>query len=256
MPLGSLATDKASRTAEYRRRKARFAVTRVPAASVPAYEAEGWEIAMPLKRGVRMKKQRPADEILENDFWTILYQFGYKDLNIGRDFTIEIAADKATKVRKQIDVFASDDETVVVTECEFSAGRQRRSLQMDLGEFEANKGPIARALKIFYGEGFSKKIIWLFVTRGITWSEADLARASGFKISVIREQEMRYFSEIALRIGPAGRFQFHASYLSKSAAIAQMTVPAIRTKLGGRICFFFVAPPRKLLPIPTLTIVT
>lgn len=249
MTLGTLAIDKASRAAEYRRRKPRFSVTRIPAANVPEYEANGWEVASVLKRGVRMKKQRPADEILENDFWAVLYQFGYKELNIGRDFSIEIAADRATRVKKQIDVFAVDDETVVVAECKYSSTRSRRSMQMDLGEFEANKGPIARALKAHYGESFNKKIIWLFVTRGIEWSQPDLARAAGFRISVIRELELRYFSEIAIRLGAAGRFQFHASFLSKSAAISQITVSAVRTKLGGRPCFFFVAPPRKLLPI-------
>jgi DGQHR domain-containing protein len=60
---------------------------------------------------------------------------------------------------------------------------------------------------------------------------------------------MRYFSEIALRLGPAGRFQFHAEFLAKSTAIDKITVPAIRSKLGGSVCYFFVAPPRKLLPI-------
>jgi DGQHR domain-containing protein len=249
MPIGQLAKDKATRAAEYRRRKQRFQIKRVPTADVESHKETGWEVVTPLKRGVRIKKQRPADEILENDFWSILYQFGYKELNIGRDFFIEITQDRTNKTAKHVDVFALDDETVVVAECKYSATRHRRSFQKDLGEFEANKGPIARALKAVYGETFNKKIIWLFVTRNIEWSETDVARARKFNIRPVRELEMRYFSEIANRLGPAGRFQFHAEYLAKSQAISQMTVPAIRSKVGGKQCFFFVAPPRKLLPI-------
>lgn len=249
MPVGVLASDKIARTTEFKRRKARFEAKRVATSEVDEYRANGWEVATPLKRGVRIKKQKPDDEQLENDFWIILYHFGYRHLNIGRRFTIEITQHGGQSVTKQIDVFAADDETVVVAECKSSTEKRRRPLQGDLGEFEANKGPIARALRAHFGEPFNRKVIWAFVTRNIIWSTPDRARAREFGIHVISEQEMRYFSEIAVRLGPAGRFQFHAEFLARSKAISDISVPAIRTRLGGTKCYFFVAPPRKILPI-------
>ncbi len=167
MPVGVLAADKVSRISEFKRRKSRFELKRVPTDEVPDYEARGWEISSRLKRGVRVKKQKPEDEQLENDFWIILYRFGYKQLNIGRRFEIEITQSQGKIIRKQVDVFALDDETVVIAECKSSGVRRKRALQNDIGEFEANKGPIARALRSHFGEPFNRKIIWAFVTRNI-----------------------------------------------------------------------------------------
>jgi DGQHR domain-containing protein len=249
MPVGAVAADRNARIAEFKRRKARYELKRIPAADLAEYEADGWEVSTTLKRGIRVKKQKPEAEQLENDFWIVLYHFGYKRLNLGRKFQIDIIKSSGQIERKQIDMFALDDETVVVAECKSSPARKRRSLYNELGEFEASKGPIAKALRAQFGEPFNRKIIWAFVTRNIEWSQSDVARASEFQIRVITEREMRYFSEIAVRLGPAGRFQFHAEFLAKSTAIAKITVPAIKSKLGGTQCYFFVAPPRKLLPI-------
>lgn len=249
--LGDLVTDKAARIAEYKRRNARFVSRTITENQWEAYQSEGWEWVRQNKSGPAIRKAKPLDEILENDFWAVLYHFGYRALNAGRKFTIEITQHGGNTVRKQIDVFAYDDETVVVAECKASATRRKWSLQKDLGEFEANKGPIARALTKTLGEPFTRKVIWAFVTRNVEWSKNDRARASEFNIRVITELEMRYFSEIAKRLGPAGRFQFHAEYLARTkiAALKDATVPAIKTKIGGTWAYFFVAPPRKLLPI-------
>jgi len=111
-------------------------------------------------------------------------------------------------LRKQIDVFGRDDETVIIAECKASEKLVRRSLQKDLEEFCNLKGPIANAVTKHYGKNFKPKIIWLFVTENIIWSKPDRERAVGGNIRVITERELRYYSEIAEHLGILGDYRF------------------------------------------------
>jgi hypothetical protein len=81
------------------------------------HEAEGWIYIKDLKTGVKMRKSRTHDKLLENRVWCMLYQLGYPVLNSGRRFDIRIAGSDGKPVTKQIDVFAKDDETVIIFEC-------------------------------------------------------------------------------------------------------------------------------------------
>jgi DGQHR domain-containing protein len=246
-----MVSERSARAAEYKKRKARHALSLVKKDEVNELLAKGWSQVKELKTGVRLRKEKSVDELLENDFWSILYLFGYPNINSGRRFTIEITEHGGHKVTKQIDVFAYDDETVIVAECKACQVRTKRPLRKDLGEFEANKGPIARAIRQTVGEIASQKIIWMFVTRNIDWAPADKSLAHQYNIKVATEVELRYFSEIAKRLGPAGRFQFHATFLAKAKvdSLRDVKVAAISTKIGGTKAYFFVAPAKKLLPV-------
>ena len=62
-------------------------------------------------------------------------------------FTILIERKGAEPLRKQVDVFGKDDETVVVAECKACAKLTRRTLQKDIEEFANLKGPISSAVR-------------------------------------------------------------------------------------------------------------
>lgn len=249
--LGPLVSEKTARVAEYKKRKSRYDLQSVVASKADELIAEGWERTPGRGQKVRLKRSKSFDELLENDFWSILYLFGYPNLNGGRKFTVELSQHGGKSITKQIDVLAFDDETVVVAECKACETRSKRSLRKDISEFEANKKSIVNALKQYTGNDRGQKFLWLFVTRNIEWSTADKGLAEQHNIRIVSERDLRYFSEIAKRLGPAGRFQFHATYLAatKVDALRDVTVPAIRTKVGGHQAYFFVAPAKKLLPI-------
>ncbi|MCU4180196.1 DGQHR domain-containing protein [Bosea sp. BH3] len=240
-----------ARIAEYKKRKSRYDLQSVVASKADELIADGWERAPGRGQKIRLKRSKSFDELLENDFWTVLYLFGYPNLNAGRKFTVELSQHGGKPITKQIDVLAFDDETVVVAECKACETRSKRSLRKDISEFEANKKAIANALKHYLGKDGGQKFLWLFVTRNIEWSTTDRGLAEQHNIRIVSERDLRYFSEIAKRLGPAGRFQFHATYLAatKVDALRDVKVPAIRTKVGGCQAYFFVAPARKLLPI-------
>jgi DNA sulfur modification protein DndB len=249
--LDPLLTDKGRIRREATKRRDRFERISVPSGDVPELVADGWETDKELKVRTRLRRPRPAEDLLEDRTWFLMYLMGYHELNSGRHFEVLIERKGAAPTRKQVDVFAKDDETVVVAECKASEVVKRRSLQKDLEELGSLKGAIAAAVKNHYGSSFKPKIIWLFVTQNIIWSQPDRDRAAGLNIRIITERELRYYMQIADHLRGAARFQFLAEFLKdqRIPGLADRRVPAIRGKLGGHRFYSFVTTPAELLKI-------
>ncbi len=244
-----LAEDSKALKREFRKRNTHYRFQNVDPGLVDSYSEQGWERFKKLKRTVKVRKVKPIDERLEDRVWVLLYRMGYPTLNAGRQFKISLPG--ASSIEKQIDIFAKDDETVIVAECKASESPRRRSLQKDLAEFANLKGKIANSVRKHYGEIFKPKIIWLFVTENILWSSQDADRAKSDNIAVVTERELRYFSALASHLGSAARYQFLAEFLSGQSipGLEDRRIPAIRGKLGGRRFYCFVATPRDMLKI-------
>jgi DNA sulfur modification protein DndB len=211
--LGSLLTDPSKIRREAVGKRKPFDEKSISADALPEYEADGRQLDRQLKRVTKVKREKPIDERLENRFWLLLVKMGYPEINDGRNFTISIERKGAEAIKKQIDVFGKDDETVIVAECKACAKPTRRSLQKDIEEFANLKGPISSAIHKHYGKDFKPKIIWLFVTENVIWSDPDKQRAIGENIRIITERELRYYSDVASHLGRAARNQFLAEFL-------------------------------------------
>jgi len=250
--FGPLLDEPSKIKREAVRRRKQFDEKSINAEEIPEYEAEGWQVDKRLKRSIRVKRPKAIDERLENRFWMLLARLGYPQINAGRKFTILIDRKGAEPLRKQVDVFAKDDETVIVAECKASGSFSRRSLQKDIEEFANLKKPIASAIRKHYGEDKKLKIIWLFVTENIIWSTPDKHRANGEQIRIITERELRYYAQVADHLGRAARYQFLAEFLKEQVVpeLSGKTVSAIRGKLGGKPFYCFVTTPRDLLKYP------
>jgi DNA sulfur modification protein DndB len=228
MVLANITVQESDRTTEYRKRKKLHDEKLVTPGAVADYAPQGWIAAKPTKNGVRLRKQRTEAEILENRLWCCLYRLGYSELNVGRNFKIQTA----DGVQKQIDVFAKDDETVVVAECKTAEEHKKKPLQKDLGELHANKRSISTEIRRHYGRDFKPKIIWIFVTDNIALTQADLARAKEYRIDILTDRELTYFEEISKALGTAARQQFKAEYLSglDIPALENKKIPAVKTR--------------------------
>lgn len=249
--IGPLVGEKYEKVAEYKRRKPRFLQKKLKPADADGFLQSGWtQRDTKVGEKIIIEKQKPHDEILEDRFWSILYQFGFDDLNAGRSFQIQVAAG-GEPVRKQIDIFAKVGDVVIVAECKSCAKKQPRGLLKDIGEFASYQKPISNALRKHYGADPKLKIVWLIVTSNLIWSPSDRSRAEAQNIQIIEERELRYFEEIAKNVGPAAKYQFLGEFLSsqKIPELSNYSVPAIRTKLGGHWAYYFLAPPERMLPI-------
>ncbi len=250
-PLEPLLDTERDLRREYRRRNSIWELKSVSHADEEAQVQLGWSIHRRLKTTVKLQKERPLDERLENKWWTLLYKMGYQEMNAGRQFRILMKRRNQVEGKKQIDVFARDDETVIIAECKSCERLRSRSLQKDIEEFGALKGDLSGAIKKFYGADFKPKILWFFVTENVIWSDEDIARAKAQNIKRVTENELPYYTQLVEHLGRAARFQFLAEFLKDQPipGLENLKIPATRGKLGGKTFYSFVTTPRHLLKI-------
>jgi len=246
----SLLTSKPCLDKEFKARMNQFDIVSVAHKLTDDYVDKGWELLpIKLKYKSKLRKIKSVDERLENNFWCLLKLLGYNEMNAGRNFKVKIRRPPSQTLEKQIDVFAKDDETVIVAECKACNKLTKRQLQKDIEEFANLKGPISTEINRHYGKKL--KIIWLFVTKNVIWSKPDKERACGEHINIITEKELNYYWTIAQHLGPAARYQFLAEFLQNQQIpeLKDKKIPAIRGKLGGKTFYSFVSTPRNILKI-------
>lgn len=248
--LTPLLEDEKLQASEFRLRKNQFNFDSIHPADVDEHITKGWEIQREGKRKTRIKKEKLHDQWLEDRVWCLLYKMGYEKIN-GSMFTISFDRDDGSKGKKQIDVFACDNETAFVIECKSKEERGRRTLQKDLQETISLQDYIRKSIYKTYGGKPNPKIIWAYVTHNIIWSDPDVDRASDGDITIITENELQYFEAFIKHMGPAGKYQVLGEFLKgqKVPGMGDIKLPAIRGKIGGEKFYSFVITPRRLLKI-------
>lgn len=246
--LRDLIEGRSAAASEFRRRNNAYDFRSVHRADAHEYIDHGWEI---IRRGTkqhRLRRLKSHDKALEDRVWCLLYKMGYQDFGSGK-FLIRFRRQSGTVGTKQIDVFAGDMETCIVVECKSRETRGRRLLSKDIQETASLQDYLRKSIYAYYTT--HPKIIWIYVTSKIIWSEQDLDRAEDANIYVVSDNELRYFETFIAHMGVAGRYQILGEFLSgqKISGVPANRIPAIRGKLGGEVFYSFVTTPRNLLRI-------
>ena len=246
--LFPLVTDDKELASEYRRRKSAYRFKSSHTADVSGEIKKGWIVQRAGKRATRLKKLKSHDKRLEDRVWCLLYSMGYRTIS-GENFNIAFKREDSSTGRKQVDVYAEDSETALVIECKSKVERGRRSLQKDIQETISLKKYFRNAINKRFD--YKPKIIWMYVTKNIIWSEPDIERAQSGKINVVSENELQYFEIFIKHMGPAGKYQVLGEFLKnqKITGLSDVRLPAIRGKIGGEVFYSFVTTPRRLLKI-------
>ena len=236
--------------AEYRTRRKVYHLKRVHPADVLVEEAAGWEVYRPGKRFTRLKRLKSHDKLLEDRVWCLFHSMGYPILN-GANFSISFSRADGSVGKKQVDVYAEDDETVLVIECKSRKERGRRTLQKDIQETISLQSYFRTAIHRRFLDKEKPKIIWIYVTNNTLWSVPDIERAEDGKIEIITENELQYYETFVKHMGPAAKYQILGEFLKgqKVPGLENVKLPAIRGEIGGEKFYSFVSTPRNLLKI-------
>lgn len=247
---GLLISDKKKLASEFRLRRSPYNFRSVHQVDVENLVDKGWEVRKEGKYKTKLRQKKPHNQSLEDRIWCLFYKMGYPQLS-GDGFCIEFDRDDGSTGKKQIDVFALDEETAFVIECKSKVERGRRSLQKDIQETVSLQNYIRQAIFRLFGKRPKPKVIWAYATNNIIWSEPDVNRANDGGIAIITENEHQYFEAFIKHLGPAGRFQILGEFLKgqKIPGLGEMRLPAIMGKIGGEKFYSFVATPRRLLKI-------
>ena len=123
------------------------------------------------KKSVRIGKLKPADELFEDQVWTIFAQMGFHELSKGRHFKIKVS-DNTTP--RQIDVFAKDDETALVVECTQMETPGTKSMDAVINKIVALKNQITKSINKHYVPGKKLKVGFAIATKNINWRPVDI----------------------------------------------------------------------------------
>lgn len=244
--------DEIARELKHRKSKDEYKTVRgsskkLVAEKAKLEEADGWRIIRKNAKSTRMAKPKPASEQLEDEVWSILAQMGFKEMSKGHRFTI---ADGDGLQPRQMDVFAKDDETVIIVECTQRDSPGRKPMATLIEKIRAIRANQHEAIRKTYGREAKLKVKHIIATRNISWSDADLAKCNEAKIAVIADGELDYYRELVQHLKHAARYQFlgHMFGGQKIDALPREVV-ATRGQMGGDTFYTFLIRPDELLKI-------
>lgn len=208
---------------------------------------DGWRILRENKKSLRLAKDKPQDEQLEDELWSIVARMGFNELSEDRNFTIHVGDDVNPR---QIDIFAKDSETAVFIECTCCEEPKKKKMNQLIEKIESIQPKIALSINNHYGKKPKLKLRWVIATRNIEWGDADLEKAAAARIIVLRDQEIDYYKKLTDHLKIAAKYQF-LSHLFQEESIngLDITVPATRGKMGGVTFYNFLIKPSDLLKI-------
>lgn len=239
---------------ELRRRKSKDLFKTVSASNkkliaekVKLEEQDGWRISKKNTKSTRMAKPKPADERLEDEVWSILAQMGFKEMSQGRNFTI--AVEEGLPPR-QIDVFAKDDESIIIVECTQRDTPGKKPMAHLIEKIRAIRESLLKSIRKAYGQQSKLKVKYVIATRNIAWADVDLAKCEEAQIAVITDGELDYYAALVQHLKHAARYQLlgHMFGGQKIDGLARQVV-ATRGKMGGETFYTFLIPPAELLKI-------
>ena len=112
--LGPITTEPSKLKREAVKRRKPYEEVSVAKSSAQDYLADGWELDKELKIKTRLRRPFSHDHKLENQVWMLFYLLGYPEISSGRNFQIVIHRRGAEPFKKQIDIFAKDDENCLL----------------------------------------------------------------------------------------------------------------------------------------------
>ena len=241
-------------TSELRNRKRTDAYKSVAGSSrkliaekVKLEEADGWRTVRKNAKSTRMAKAKPVDEQFKDEVWSVLAQMGFKEMSKGHQFTIAVGGGLPPR---QFDVFAKDDETVILVKCIRRDTPGKKSMAQAIEKIRANRENLRKSIRKAYKQQAKFKVKFVIATRNVSWTNVDLEKCDAAQIAAISEGELDYYAALVQYLRYAARYQFlgHMFGGQKIDGLANKIV-ATRGKMGGETFYTFLMRPGDLLKI-------
>ncbi len=211
------------------------------------YFDEGWELIRDNKSTSRIKKPKPHNVLFEDKVWVVLAKMGFKQMNADANLKLPYSKDFSIPGR-QIDVFAADEETILIVECKSSNELQKKSLQTIINDFATIQRGSIPFLKDFYNE--QRKVKFILATNNIILNDNDRKRLNDLKIIHFNQDDISYYEQLTSYLGHAAKYQL-LGRLFKTQEIPELKnkVPAIKGKMGSHTYYSFSIEPDTLLKL-------
>lgn len=229
-------------------RKNQFIESKERRVALQELESEGWEYVKDYadSKFIKVRKEKPYDEQFEDKIWLLFAQMGFTNLNADRNFKM-IYDFRNPDFTQQIDVFAADDETILIVECKSAESLKDGVFKKNIEALYAQmKGLRSEALKKFP----KRKVKFIWATQNYIMSKADLQKMEEWGITYFSDSIIQYYMELVKHLGTCARYQLLGNLLANlEIKNMQTEIPAIKGSMGGYDYYSFSIEPEKLLKI-------
>jgi DNA sulfur modification protein DndB len=248
--LQKLITEK-DISKELRKRKNPYIFESIPINSPELLKEkynEGWELDREYKTKTKIKKLKSQDAYFEDRVWTLFAKMGFNLLNKDRNF--HLPYDKNNdKLTQQIDVFAKDDETVLLIECKSAIENKKGDFKKELEAMSGKIEGLMKTIKALFPDQ-KLKFKYILATQNYALSKPDIDRLQNLNGVHFDEETIDYYTNLFQQLGLASRYQLLGSlFFGQDIPELDNLVPAIKGKMGGHTYFSFSIEPEKLLKI-------
>jgi DNA sulfur modification protein DndB len=231
--------------AEIRRRVASDLFSTVQAKSIPEMESEGWVVDKRNAKSVRMRKPKPHDVAFEDRVWAAFAKLNFTSLNRDRLFIVRYG--DASGETQQVDVFAADDEVVLVIECKSCESVRTAQFKK---EIEAMRGQRSGILREIRKEFPNHKVKFILATNNFGVTDQTAGRFREADIVHMDEDVIEYYIGLADHLGHAARYQLLGNLFAGSKIPnLDPEVVAIEARMGGHRYYSFSIEPERLLKL-------
>jgi DNA sulfur modification protein DndB len=229
--------------AETRRRLSPHVFESVSKAKVEEYELHGWVVDTELKTRVKMRKEKRHDRAFEDRVWAVFARLQFTNLN--RDQSFKLQYGESPNQAQQIDVFAADDEVILVIECKSTETIRAGQFKKEIEAISGQRPGILKRLRKEYPQ---HKVKFILATNNYTLTDAVRERIAEEDIFHISEDTADYYLTLAEHLGAAAKYQLlGALFAGQKIPNLEPLVPAIRGSMGGRHYYSFSIEPARLL---------
>ena len=211
---------------------------------------EGWDdYTSPLKTKTKLRRLKSHSRQFEDDVWCQLYDLGYRCLNFSDDFKLPYG--KSEKDKKQIDVIAVNEESILLVECKSSENLTKPpSLKTEFEGLRYRLAGFSKTLEQMFGRG--RKVKYIFATRNylIDRDSTDIRRLEATNSFFYDDNIFDYLNGLIKSYRKAAIYQFQAIlFRGKQISNDPIEVPAIEGRMGGKRYYMFSLEPHLMLKL-------
>lgn len=216
--------------------------------ALPELVEEGWEEYREYKdkKFIGIRKNKKFDELFEDRVWSLFARLGFTHMNQNRYF--EMSYDlRNPAITQQIDVFAADEETVLIVECKASENIRDGNFKKHIEAFHGQMDGLRREAQKKFPKA---KVKFIWASHNYIISPADLAKLREWDIAYFSDPVISYYYELAKHLGTCARYQLLGNlFANQEIRIMDDRIPAIQGEMGGHKYYSFSIEPERLLKI-------
>jgi DNA sulfur modification protein DndB len=208
---------------------------------------EGWQQDREYKTTVKLRKLKSPDIQCEDKVWTLCALMGFKVMNKDRSFRIPF--DPKRGLTQQIDVFAKDDETILIVECKSTEKNKLGDFKKDLEATAGQMEGLIKSIRVLF-PGQNLRFKYILATRNYWLGDQDKQRLKNLNGVHLDEESVEYYINLYKHLGAAARYQLlGALFHGQEITGMDNQIPAIKGKMGNLTYYSFSIEPEKLLKI-------